>query len=103
MSGKAIHQANNEKQYLEYVAVGLAALQKKFCSQVFGSSPQLISSNVTTVAIQITLSMYENLELELIGIKFKFYQAIIDKGVRFKFPVPDSLNSIAVLNMSEVY
>ena len=31
MSGKATHQANNELQYLEYVAVGLvAALQKKF-------------------------------------------------------------------------
>ena len=56
MSGKAIHQANNEKQYLEYVAVGLvAALQKKFCSQVFiiGSFPQFIQSNVTTVAIYI--------------------------------------------------
>ena len=56
MSGKASHQANNENQYLVYVAVGLvAALHKKFCSQVFiiSSFPQFISSNVTTVAIYI--------------------------------------------------
>ena len=41
----------------------------------------------------------ENFELELIGIKFKFYLTIIDKGVQFNISGPDSLNSIAVLNM----
>ena len=41
----------------------------------------------------------ENFEFELIGIKFKFYLTIIDKGVRFNISDSDSLNSIAVLSM----
>ena len=37
MSGNATHQANNEYQYLKYVAVGLVAAQqrKKFSSKGF--------------------------------------------------------------------
>ena len=41
----------------------------------------------------------ENFEFELIGIEFKFYLIIIDKGVQFNISGSDSLNSIAVLSM----
>ena len=40
-----------------------------------------------------------NFEFKLIGIKFKFYLTITDRGVQFNISGSDSLNSIAVLGM----
>ena len=43
------------------------------------------------------LSACSNLNCYWFGIKFKFCQTIVDRGVQFNISGPDSLNSIAVL------
>ena len=73
--------------------IGGSLPKKKFCSQVFAFI--LIVTGFTTSCCQCI----GNFEFKLIGIKFKFYRTITDRGLQFNISGSDSLDSIAVLGM----